>query len=153
MAVQRDNPYGAFNFQVTVDRFGGDALAMRAGFQEISGIGMEVTEAEYRNGNELENHVRKMNGIYKATDITLKRGIIGWTDFFDWIKDVRDGRQNSRSLVIIELQDEAHSGTVMTWTLTNAKPKSYKGATLNAKGGTDVAIEELVLSCEKLDVT
>jgi len=41
----------------------------------------------------------------------------------------------------------------MTWTLTNAKPKSYKGVTLNAKGGTDVAIEELVLSVEKIDVS
>ncbi len=153
MAVTRDNPYGAFNFQVTVDRFGGDAAAVRAGFQEISGLGLEVTEAEYRNGNEKENHVRKMNGIYKATDVTLKRGIIGWTDFFDWLKDVRDGKQNVRSQVTIELMDEAHAGTVMTWTLTNAKPKSYKGATLNAKGGTDVAIEELVLSCEKMDVT
>jgi phage tail-like protein len=153
MATQRDNPYGAFNFQVTADRFGGDATAVRAGFQEISGLGMEVTEAEYRNGNEKENHVRKMNGIYKATDITFKRGIIGVTDFFDWIKDVREGNQNVRGMVKIDLMDEAHSSPVMTWTLTNAKPKSYKGATLNAKGGTDVAIEELVLSCEKMDVS
>jgi phage tail-like protein len=152
MAVIRDNPYGAFNFQVTVDRFGGDAATVRAGFQELSGLGLEVTEAEYRNGNEKENHVRKMNGIYKATDVTLKRGIVGWTDFFDWIKDVRDGKQSTRSQVIIELMDEAHTGPVMTWTLTNAKPKSYKAPTLNAKGGTDVGIEELVLSCEKLDV-
>jgi phage tail-like protein len=153
MATPRDNPYGAFNFQVTADRFGGDATAVRAGFQEISGLGMEVTEAEYRNGNEKENHVRKMNGIYKATDITFKRGIIGVTDFFDWIKDVREGNQNVRGTVKIDLMDEAHSSPVMTWTLTNAKPKSYKGATLNAKGGTDVAIEELVVSCEKMDVS
>jgi phage tail-like protein len=151
MAVQRDNPYGAFNFQVTADPFG-DAGAVRAGFQEISGLGMEVTEAEYRNGNEKENHVRKMNGIYKATDVTLKRGIIGYTDFFDWIKAVREGDQSQRKTVKIELLDESHANPVMTWTLTNAKPKSYKGATLNAKGGTDVAIEELVLSSEKIDV-
>jgi phage tail-like protein len=153
MAVTRDNPYGAFNFQVTVDRFGGDATSVRAGFQEISGLGMEVTEAEYRNGNEKENHVRKMNGIYKATDVTLKRGIVGWTDFFDWIKDVREGKQNVRSNVTIELMDEAHAGVVMTWTLRNAKPKSYKGPTPNAKGGTDVAMEELVISHESIDVT
>ncbi len=153
MATQRDNPYGAFNFRVTADRFGGDPSAVRAGFQEISGLGMEVTEAEYRNGNEAENHVRKMNGIYKASDVTLKRGIIGYTDFFDWIKLVREGDQGVRSMVTIELMDEAHTGVVMTWKLTNAKPKNYKGATLNAKGGTDVAIEELVLSCEKIDVS
>lgn len=153
MAVPRDNPYGAFNFQVTVDRFGGDATAVRAGFQEISGLGLEVTIAEYRNGNEKENHVRKMSGIYKASDVTLKRGVIGVTDFFDWIKAVRDGDQAVRSTVKIDLMNEENTGAVMTWTLTNAKPMKYTGATLNAKGGTDVAIEELVLSCEKMDVS
>lgn len=153
MAARRDNPYGAFNFLVTAENFGNsNAKAVEAGFQEVSGLGMEVTEAEYRTGNDPENHVRKMNGIYKATDVTLKRGVIGVTDFFGWIKLVRDGDQNQRKTVKIELLDEAHAGTVVTWTLANAKPKSYKGPTLNAKGGTDVAIEELVLSCEKIDV-
>lgn len=153
MATQRDNPYGNFNFRVTVDRFGGDPRAVRAGFQEISGLGLEVTVAEYRNGNEKENHVRKMNGIYKASDVTLKRGVIGVTDFFDWIRAVRDGDQSARSTVTIELMNEQNTDPVMTWTLSGAKPMKYTGATLNAKGGTDVAIEELVLSCEKLDVS
>lgn len=151
MAVQRDNPYGNFNFRITVDRFG-DPNSIPAGFQEISGLGLEVTIAEYRNGNEPENHTRKMNGVYKASDVTLKRGVIGVTDFFTWIRDVRDGAQNVRSTVVIELMDEAHTQPVMTWRLTNARPMKYTGATLNAKGGTDVAIEELVLACEKLDV-
>jgi phage tail-like protein len=151
MAVPRDNPYGAFNFRVTVDKFG-DADSVQAGFQEISGLGLEVTVAEYRNGNEKENHVRKMSGIYKASDVTLKRGVIGYTDFFDWIKEVRQGDQAVRRTVKIDLMNEENTADVMTWTLTNAKPMKYTGATLNAKGGTDVAIEELVLSCEKLDV-
>ena len=153
MAVPRDNPYGAFNFQVTVDRIGsGNAASIPAGFQEISGLGIEITIAEYRNGNELENHVRKMNGMYKSSDVTLKRGVIGTTDFFTWVRDTRDGVQNVRSSVTIELMDEAHTQPVMTWKLTNARPMKYTGATLNAKTGTDVAIEELVLACEKLDV-
>jgi len=152
MAVQRDNPYGAFNFRVTADRFG-DAGSVQGGFQEISGLGTEVTVAEYRNGNDAENHVRKIDGIYKTGDVTLKRGLIGANSFFNWIKDVRDGVQaNMRGTVTIELLDEAHTGTVMTWRLTNAFPSKYTGPTLNAKGGTDVAMEELVLVCEKIDV-
>jgi phage tail-like protein len=151
MAVQRDNPYGNFNFRVTAERFG-DAGTVRAGFQEISGLGLEVTMAEYRNGNDPENHVRKIPGVYKATDVTLKRGIIGVLDFFTWIKDVRDGAQDVFGSVTIELMDEAHTQPVMTWKLSNARPMKYTAPTLNAKGGTDVAIEELVLACEKLDV-
>jgi phage tail-like protein len=123
-----------------------------AGFQEVSGLGIEVTIAEYRNGNELENHVRKLNLMSKASDVTLKRGVIGLTDFFQWIKDTREGSQNVKRAVTIELMDEAHTQPVMTWQLTNARPMKYTGATLNAKTGTDVAIEELVLACEKLDV-
>jgi phage tail-like protein len=152
MAVHRDNPYGAFNFRVTADRFG-DAGAVRAGFQEVSGLGMEVTVAEYRNGNDPENHVHKIDGMHKVTDITLKRGLIGDADFFAWLKDVRDGVQTSvLPSVTIELMAEDHSGPVMTWTLTNARPIKYTGPSLNAKAGTDVAMEELVLSCEGINI-
>ncbi len=153
MAVQRDNPYGAFNFRVTIDRIGGgNPASIPAGFQEISGLGIEVTIAEYRNGNEPENRVRKINAMYKATDATLKRGVIGVTDFFTWIRDTRDGDQSVLSTVTVELMDEAHAGPVMTWKLINARPMKYTGATLNAKTGTDVAMEELVLAYERLDV-
>lgn len=151
MATPRDNPYGAFNFRVTAEPFG-DAGTVRAGFQEITGLGSELTVAEYRNGNEPENHTRKMTGLAKANDVTLKRGVIGVTDFFAWVKRLRDGDPNARANVTVELMDEAHTGPVMTWILTNAAPTKYTGPSLNAKGGTDVAIEELVLHCEKVDV-
>ena len=151
MAVPRDDPYAAFNFRVTVDRFGA-ADQVRAGFQEISGMGMEVTIAEYRNGNEAGNHVRKLHGIYKANDVTLKRGVIGVTDFFAWIRETRDGGQNAPATVVIELMDEAHTQPVMRWTLTRARPMKYTAPTFNAKTSSDAAIEELVLSCEKVDV-
>jgi hypothetical protein len=36
---------------------------------------LEVTVAEYRNGNEKENSLRKITGLNKATDVTLKRGV------------------------------------------------------------------------------
>jgi len=100
------------------------------------------------------NHVRKISGIYKATDVTLKRGVIGFLDLYGWIASVRNGDEvlNSRT-VTINLMDETGNNPVMTWTLTGAKPKSYKGATLNAKGGTEVAMEELVLSVESIDVS
>jgi phage tail-like protein len=152
MAVPRNDPYGAFNFLVTAERFGA-AGTVQGGFQEVSGLSTEVTVAEYRNGNEIENHVRKIPGIYKAGDVTLKRGVIGAEAFSQWIRAVRDGEQNVRATVTIELFDEAHEGPVMTWVLSNAFPNKYTGPTLNAKGGTDVAMEELVLVCEKLDVS
>src|SRR5205085_4237605 len=75
MAVLRDRPYVQFNF--LVDLGTGTTDGPEAGFQECSNIGMEVTVSEYRNGNEKENSVRKITGMNKATDVTLKRGVIG----------------------------------------------------------------------------
>jgi phage tail-like protein len=148
MAVTRDDPYGAFNF--LVDLGTGDSESVRAGFQEVSGLNTEATQAEYRNGNEKVNHVRKISGMYKVGDVTFKRGLIGATDLYEWIDQVRKGDRTALRSVTISLQDEAHDGPVMTWRLTRARPLRYTAPSLNGKGGTDVAIEELVVSCEDL---
>jgi phage tail-like protein len=149
-------PYGAFNFQVIADPIGNkNPGAPQAGFQEISGLGMEVAVMEYRNGNDGVNYVRKMSGLPKVADITFKRGIIGFTDFALWIMNARDGKLADQvpQTVTINLMDEVGTGIAMQWTLTGALPKSYKGAAFNAKSATEVAMEELVLTAEKIDIT
>ena len=79
MAVARpERPYVQFNFLVSID--GGPSEGFAAGFQEITPIGMEVTVAEYRNGNDRENNTRKISGLNKSADITMKRGVIGQLD-------------------------------------------------------------------------
>lgn len=150
MSVERTNPYGNFNF--LVDLGAGDTASVRAGFQEVTGLNIEVTSADYRNGNEGVNHVRKINGVYKVGDITLKRGLMGALDLYQWIYQVRTGDQAARRNITIQLRDESGANTVVTWRLTNARPLKYTGPALNAKTGTDVAIEELVLSCEDLTI-
>jgi phage tail-like protein len=149
MATPRDNPYGTFNF--LVDLGTGDTGSIKAGFQEVSGLNVEVTSADYRNGNDKVNHPRKVNGVYKVGDVTLKRGLIGQTDLLDWVIQVRTGDPNARRQVTIQLRDESGQNTVLTWKLSNARPLRYNAPALNAKTGTDVAIEELVLSCEDLN--
>lgn len=148
MAVQRDDPYGNFNF--LVDLGTGDTASVKAGFQEVSGLNTEMTQAEYRNGNEKVNHVRKISGMYKVGDVTFKRGLIGATDLYEWFDQTRKGDRSALRSVTISLQDEAHDGPVMTWRLTRARPMRYTAPAMNGKGGTDVAIEELVVSCEDL---
>ena len=150
MAIQRDNPYGSFNFRVDLGT--GDTESVLAGFQEVSGLNIEVTMQEYRNGNEKTNRVRKVSGMYKVGDITLKRGLIGALDLYQWILDVRNGNQEAaRNVTIVQL-DESRENEIVTWRLVNARPMRYNGPALNAKASSDVAIEELVLSCEDLFV-
>lgn len=143
MPDDRISPYSAFNFQVAID--GQEA----AGFSEITGLGAEITIAEYRNGNDPENHVRKIPNISKVSDITLKRGIIKSQDWWDWINKTRKfGWRAQKKSVTITLMDEANKENVEKWTLQNVVPIKYTGPSLNAKGGSDVAMEELVLSAE-----
>jgi phage tail-like protein len=148
MAVVRDRPYNQFNF--LVDLGTGNTEGPEAGFQEVSGIGMEVAVTEYRNGNERENQVRKITGLAKYPNVTLKRGIIGSLGLYAWLNDVRNGEQATRT-VTIHLQNEDHTQTVQTWKLLRARIIKHVSGPLNAKG-TDVAMEELVLAYERLEL-
>lgn len=150
MAEQRDNPYIAFNFLVNLGT--GDTGGVQAGFQEVSGLNIDIKVADYRNGNEPVNHVRKVVGMHSFGDVTLKRGLIGALDLWGWIAQMRDGNQAAARNVTIQMLDEAHNQTVMTWRLTNARPMKYTAPSLNAKSGTEVAIEELVLSVEAMAI-
>jgi phage tail-like protein len=150
MAVERERPYVQFNFLVDLgDGSGPDQV--RAGFQEVSGIGMEVTVAEYRNGNEKENSVRKITGLNKSTDVTLKRGVIGSLNLYNWLNQIRNGDQAALRTVVIHLQNEDHTSVVQTWKLFRARIIKHTSGPLNAKG-TDVAMEELVLAYERLEM-
>ncbi|WP_066337554.1 phage tail protein [Azohydromonas lata] len=145
--ASRTTPYGAFNFVVNFD--GGQVFG---GFSDVSGIGTEMTVAEYRNGNDRENHVRKVPGVHKVGDVTLKRGVVDSKSLFDWIKDVRlNGVKGQKKSVTITLLDEAQA-PVQTWVLGNVIPLKYTGPTLAGKGGGDVAMEEIVLSAESLSI-
>ncbi|HEY0022148.1 MAG TPA: phage tail protein [Longimicrobium sp.] len=151
MAVERERPYGQFNFRVVIEN-GPDAASTKAAFQEVSGLGMEITVSEYRAGNFKDNAPMKVTGTYKVPDITLKRGVIGdLTTLYEWINQVRGGSQTALRTVTIELQSEDHASTVQSWKLTNARPTKYTGPSLSGKG-TDVAIEELVLASERIDL-
>jgi phage tail-like protein len=143
MPDQRQSPYSAFNFLV---EFNGQDIS--AGFSEVTGLSAEITMAEYRNGNDKENHVRKIPNISKVGDGTLKRGIIKSKDLWDWINLTRREGWTAQRNVIITLMDEANENPVQRWTLQNTVPIKYTGPSLNAKGGSDVAMEELVLSAE-----
>lgn len=148
MAVERERPYSQFNY--LVDLGTGDTDSPQAGFQEVSGLSVEVTVGEYRNGNEKDNVPRKITLMHKVGDVTLKRGVIGTTDLYEWLNQVRGGSQDALRTVTIQLLSEDRSTTAVTWQLSGARPIKYTGPGLNGKG-TDVAIEELVLACERID--
>ena len=149
MAVLRDRPYAQFNF--LVDLGTGTTDGPEAGFQECGALSMSVDVIEYRNGNDKENNPRKLTGLSRVSDVTLKRGIIGSLCLYKWIDQIRNGDPAAFRTVIIQLQNEDHTAIVMTWRLLRARIIKHTSGPLNGKG-TDVAMEEITLAYERLEI-
>ena len=113
---------------------------------------MEVTVAEYRNGNEKENSVRKITGLNKATDVTLKRGVIGSLNLYSWLNDIRNGDENALRTVRVAADERGpQRGRCRRGACCSARIIKYVSGPFNAKG-TDVAMEELTLAYERMEM-
>jgi len=148
MPIFRDTPYSAFNFLVELQP--GQGQEVIAGFAEVSGLNWEITVAEHRFGNATTNYVTKIPGIYKAGDITLKRGLIGAENLWLWLEETRTGLLTAKRNIQVKLQNEDRSEVVLTWNLVNCFPIKWTGPSLSAKGGGDVAMEEMTLCAEEI---
>lgn len=148
MAILREDPCRSFNFRVSIE--GAENEGALAGFCAVSGLSAEIDAVEYRDGNENSTSPRKLTGLTRYGEVTLKRGVIGSTDLWDWFRTTREGEAERRT-VTVELLSEDRSETVMVWKLQGCLPVKYSGPDLRA-GATEVAIEELVLAVDRLDI-
>ncbi len=136
----RNDPYSAFNFILEID--GVDA----AGFSECSGLTTETDVIEYRNGDE-DITVRKLPGLKKFTNITLKRGFTQSKDLWEWRKTVLDGKTERKGGAIV-LLDEARE-EALRWTFREGWLSKWEGPTFNAKNN-EIAVESLEIAVEGL---
>lgn len=144
MPTMRDRPYTGFNFIVEI---GGEPAG---GFQEVSGLSIDVDVIEYRSGSDKVNSLRRMPGLHRVNEITLKRGVMGTTHLFKWIQDVSDGVWQPSALAI-RLLPEDHSDPAMVWILRNCWPARYACGPLDARKSA-ILMEELVLTAEGLTI-
>lgn len=136
----RNDPFAAFNFILEIDE------VPVAGFSECTGLNTETDVIEYRNGDE-QPTMRKLPGLKKFGNITLKRGL-GGREMWDWRKTVLDGETVRRSGSIV-LLDEARN-VAIRWTFREAWPRKWEGPALNAKTN-EVAIETVEIAHEGLE--
>lgn len=143
--MAREVPHQNFNFRV-VDDTGG----IVGGFSDVSGLAAETQIAEYRAGNDPQNHVTKIAGMHKFENVTLKRGVIDSGSFFEWMEETwRTGPKAKRTIRII-LQNEEHVD-IQQWTLRGAVPTKYTAPTLAAQGGESaLAVEEIALAFDDM---
>ena len=96
--------------------------------------------------------MRKVAGVHKVSDVTLKRGILNSRTLFDWIAATRTKGPDAQKSVTITLLDESQKPD-QVWVLRGVIPMKYTGPSLAGKGGGDVAMEEVVLSAEAMELT
>lgn len=139
----RNDPYGAFNFRVEIDG------VTVAGFTEASGLETEQDVIDYRDGNE-DITVRKIPGLKKFTNISLKRGFTGSDELWEWRKRVMDGQTERKSGAIVLLNEGREE--VARWEFVEGWPSKWEGPAFNAKN-SEVAIESLEIVHEGLTLS
>lgn len=131
----RKDPYRQFRFRVEIDGI------TQAGFHEVTFADTTTDPVEYREGNEPPTF-RKLSGLTKFGNITLKWGITDSMDLYKWRKQVMDtGAGTARKNLSIILVDEAGADKAR-WDIVSAWPSKYDPPDFSAKGN-EVAIELL----------
>jgi phage tail-like protein len=131
----RMDPYRQFRFRVEIDGI------TQAGFSEVT-FGDSTTEViENREGTE-PPVFRKLSGLTRYGNITLRWGITDSMDLYHWRQQVIDsGAGKARKNMSIILIDETGADKAR-WDISNAWPARYVPPHFSGKDD-DVAIETL----------
>jgi phage tail-like protein len=141
MARRATDPFASFNFKLEIEGI------TVAGFSEVTGLNQESNVIDYREGQEGITP-RKLPGLNKFGNITLKRGISPDLSVYNWRKTVTDGDIERRNASVV-LHNEKHE-EVVRWNLVNAWPSKYVGPDLKANAN-EVAIESIELTHEGVE--
>jgi phage tail-like protein len=137
----RVDPYRNFNFLVEIQGI------TQAGFTECSGFSASNDPIEYREGGMVTSP-RKLPGMTKYTNITLKWGLTDSRELYDWFRDVVNGKveRKNGSIIVRDLDGTEK----VRWNFFDAWPTKYDSADYTAKGN-DFAVETLELAIELLE--
>ena len=136
--MARNDPLRNFRFRLEIDGI------QQAGFSEVSGFDVTVDPIDYREGID-PTHVRKLTGLTKYGNITLKWGVTDSVELHNWNRQIVNGDIVRKNIAIVVL-DEAGDDKAR-WEIVEAWPSKYDPTDLNAKGN-DVSIEMLEICNE-----
>lgn len=128
-----------FHFQVKIDT---EVIS----FKEVTGLSSETAIIEYRAGDDKEMHTKKMPGLRKFGNVTLKKGVFKSDNkLWDWFIAPKMNTVKRLPVTISMLDEEA--APVMVWELTNTFVVKLTDTSLNAESN-EVALESVEICCE-----
>ena len=140
--AERHDPYAQYNFLIEIDD-----LSV-AGFTEVGGLTTESDAVDYREGSD-DNTIRKLPGLRKYTNITLKRGYTKNDELWQWRKTTIDGNTLRKSGAIVLLNEQRKE--VMRWNFKEGWLAKWEGPSLNATTN-EAAIESIEIIHEGLEL-
>ena len=141
--MARQDPLRNCRFRIEIDGI------QAGGFCEAFIAATTTDVIEYREGSDA-SHVRKLPGLTKFGNVTLKRGVSSSLELFNWhLQVVRGQISSARKNVAIVVLDEAGKD-VARFQVSDAWPAKYDPGDLNAKGN-EVFIEALELVNEGIE--
>jgi phage tail-like protein len=117
-----------------------------AGFSECTGLELTMPAEEYREGGN-NTAVLKFASRASWSNVSLKRGVSGNTDLWDWHFSFIEGRGKRRDGVILLL--DASRQPRQAWYFRRGLPVKYSGPSLNATQNS-VVIEAIEIAHEGL---
>ena len=120
---------------------------------EVSGLKMEqdVIQLKTNSADSGKYQIKNLPGRYKASEITLTRGLTDDTSFEKWIKDAHFGKMSTARKGGAVIVYDYEGNAVKRYKMTNAWPKSLEIGSMKA-GDTSILTEKLVVTCEQLEV-
>jgi phage tail-like protein len=140
---ERRDPYRAFNFQLEIDGI------PRGAFSEVAGLTADGDAVDYREGTDLQPSVRKLMGLRKYSNVTLKRGYTQDQSLWAWYANISNGVSDRRNVTIVLMNEQRQP--VLRWHAENAWPNKIEGPSFKASGN-EVAIESVELVHEGLTI-
>lgn len=141
-------PFTAFNFAVEIDRPDGSGTLCEAAFAECDGLEMTMDVKTIREGGNNGRQIR-LTGPLAFGTLTLKRGMTGSFDLWDWFTSVlKDPSVRTDAHVVLFARNPTKERA--RFLLSRCVPIKLKAPALNAKDGM-VAIEELQIAYESLE--
>ena len=145
--MARKDPLRNFRFRLEIDGI------QQAGFSEVTVADTTTDAIDYRHGDE-PPHFRKLSGLTKFANVTLKWGTTDSMELYNWhakVIELGSAGDGVRKKVTVVVLDEAGKDAAR-FVISDAWPVKYTPGALTGKGN-DVMIETLEFANEGIERT
>ncbi len=109
---------------------------------------IEVEVTNYEEGG-VNDHIHRLPGRVKVSDITLKNGVTATNELWDWYKEVLKGNFVRHNISIIMV--DQHKSEKMRWNFVDALPVKWSGPQFKSDQSQN-AIQSLQLTHKGIQI-